>query len=218
MAWSLLSSTHAVGASSGTVTTTGIDTTGATLIVIIYGGLLTAVLSDNQSNTNWYRHKDQRPSSGGYGVGMFFIVNPTTNASHTFTAAIGSAFPALAVMAFSGSYGGVELATGTYNASSQTVAPGSITPSSDNALLVTGYSDSATTGTRSINAGFTIANQGTGNATGGTIASAYLIQTSAAASNPTWTTTAAATGVEAMQMSFLLRPAGGGSSEHAYTF
>ena len=217
MAWSLIAHTAAVASSDTTVTTTAIDTTGATLIVVFGAGNLAAVLTDSASNTNVYRGP-QRPSSGGFGINSYFLVNPTTSATHTFTYAIGSAFPSLAVQAYSGSYGGVELWKGNFNASATSIAPGSITPTSDNALLVAGYTDSNTSGTISIDAGYTMDDQLAGNAHCGAIAGAHLIQTSAAAANPTFSTTAGATSIVGVQWSFLLRPAGGGSAGGSYPY
>jgi hypothetical protein len=200
------------------VTSTAIDTTGATIIVIVANGLLASPISDSQTNTNYFRCA-QSPSTAGYGNNIYVIVNPITNASHTFTyGALTNNFPAIAVLAFSGSFGGMELTTVNHNASTQTLAPGSITPSSDNALLVTGYADGTTSGTRSIGGGFTIADQVSGNANSSTIATAYLIQTSAAAANPTWSTTAAASDTTVCMVSFLLRPAGGTTAGGSYGF
>jgi hypothetical protein len=216
MAWAELITTSKKSTNGTSVTTDAIDTTGAELIVVCYHGHLTVTITDSASNTNWYESQ-RRPNTGGYGLIMKFIPNPTTSASHTFTASGGSTFPTLAILAFTGAFGGAELVTTNHATPSQTVAPGSITPGTNDALLVTMYGDSATTGTRSINASFSLDETQTGDANAATIAAAHLIQTSATAANPTWTTTASATDVFAIMQSFLLQSAGGGG-EHSFPF
>jgi hypothetical protein len=76
--------------------------------------------------------------------------------------------------------------SGATSSSSTTIQPGSITPSGSSLIITTVGVES--TGTGSINLGFTITDQigyAAGNNIGG--ASAYLIQTSGSVINPTWT-------------------------------
>ena len=221
MAWALL--THAAALGNGTTVTTGaISTTGAALIVIAYSGGYNLnspfTITDSASNTNYFEAYPVRSGVTIYGLSLFFIPNPTTNASHTFSVTgPASTFPSLAVACFSGVYGGAEKVMSTYTPASNTVLPGSITPSTNNALLVTGYSNNSGTGTNTINASFTITDTLPNAGGGGPIALAYLIQTTAAAANPTWTTTGAAVNAEGTMVSFLLSSGGGGGAS-AHTF
>ncbi len=120
---------------------------------------------------------------------LFVCFAPITNASHTFT--FTCSLPSLAVAAFSGACSTVDkVSAGAVTASGTSLSPTSITPSQDNALIVTGICNN-TNVTDSINAGFTITDQ-----IGGTVAQhtalAYLIQTSVAAAAPTWSFASAA--------------------------
>jgi hypothetical protein len=218
--WSLLAHTAAHNTSSNvSVTTTAINDTGATLDVIVVVGTVAGVgfpttLTDSASNTNYY-YTPPGINSNPYGTIIAWIVNPITSSSHTWTFNNGTnTYPALAVTAWSGSFGGVELCTHV-GGSGTTSTPGSITPSLANALLITGYdqSDSSTSVTYSISGGFTIADQLAGGAVAQSVGSAYLIQTSATAANPTWTKTGSSTTQSSIMCSFLNQPSGGGGGE-----
>jgi hypothetical protein len=209
MAWSLIAHTAKEGSSTA-ITTNAIDTTGATLIVICAAANNPGGVGITDSPGNSINFNGGTNTGTATSMEIFWIVNPTTNASHTFTCS-GFSFPSLAVLAFSGSYGGAEKKTGANGSGSST--PGSITPTSDNALLVTGVCDGSNV-TGSISGGFTISDQ-IGGSTGQRVGAAYLIQTSAAAANPTWTISGANV---SQLMSFLLRPASSGSAGGAYAF
>lgn len=182
MAFVLLANAAQEG--NSTATTSAIDTTGADLIVCVIGydlvGDVTADVTDSASNT-W--------SVAGIGsttttrtASIFFCQAPTTSATHTFT--MTGMFVSIAVLAFSGVCGRVDAITRNIGSSVTSLAPGSITPTLDGELLVTGLC-LPTTATASIDAGFTISDQ-VGGTTGQFVGAAYLIQTSAAAANPSW--------------------------------
>jgi hypothetical protein len=222
MAWALLTHTAALG-NSTTVTTSAINTTGAALIVVVYEGSYNLnspfIVTDSASNTNWFSSQPARSGVTVYGESIFFIPNPTTNASHTFSVTgPANTFPGLAVACFSGVWGGAEKVTSQYTPTTTTVLPGSITPTANNALLVTGYSNNGGTGTNTINASFTVADTLPNAGNAGPVALAYLIQTSAAAANPTWTTTGSNINATATMVSFLLGGAGGSGGASAHTF
>jgi Concanavalin A-like lectin/glucanases superfamily len=168
-----------------TVTTSGIDTTGANLVVVCiwwYGGSPSS-LADSKSNT-WIPLTPQ-VSGGVYNVQLYYCAGGTVGAGHTFTGT--AAYSAMAVEAFSGAAASPFLGeTGTETGSNVTsLHPGSITPGANGALLVAG-ADIGPTGTLTIDSGFTAAVLDTSfaNYEGGGIA--YLIQGASAAVNPTW--------------------------------
>lgn len=195
MAIALVSGTQA-GGTSGGVTTSSIDTTGATLITLCvasYGASAVPTMSDSKSNT-WTQRTTYTPAGDNVRHTIFYCVSPTVGSGHTFTASGSGIYPAIAARAWSG-----NATTGTYltengqsTSSTQTsYAPGSVTPSSNGALLVAGWALYGGTTSPSIDNGFTIAgtvNYSSGNCFG--LRDAYLIQTSAGAINPTlsWTT------------------------------
>ncbi len=147
-----------------------------------------ATVSDSKSNT-WTALTTREVGSAAV-VRLYYCVSPNVGAAHTFTISGTSIFPEIAARAFSGvnvgSAFGAESAGGGGDGLT-TLQPGSLTPSEDNALVVTGvasYNESPA----SINGGYTaaIVPKG-GNCLAGGLA--YLIQTSAGATNPTWTLT-----------------------------
>jgi hypothetical protein len=169
-------------------TTSAIDTTGANLIVVCTSHLLGTVLTDNKGNTP----VGLTLQYGGIPCTRLWVfTNPAVGSGHIFTSTSASQYPALAVLAFSGcdtsSVFDVENGVGgsTAVSSKQT---GSVTPSQTGELIVTGGIAEQTSGTRSIDSGFTkvVDLSTTGSAYGVLIA--YKIKTDASAENPTWST------------------------------
>ncbi len=190
------------GAHTATNTTTSpaIDTTGATLIVIAAeedtgSGRTWTAPSDNKSNTFLPLTATTLAGSGN-DVRLYYCANPTVGSGHTFTNnmtefSTQGFFSCISVAAFSGVATTTPLDQETAHQTGGgpfSVQPGSVTPSEDNELIVTGAAID-TSKTYTINGGYTILDVGT--ATGNnTIWLAYLVQTSAAATNPTWTLSA----------------------------
>jgi hypothetical protein len=184
MAYALIAHTAQEG-NSTTVTSTGITTTGSTLIVVGCANNSTAPPQITDSNSNVWALMQPLTTSGGSTAGaiIFWCVNPIVGASHTFT--VTSAFPSICVTAWSGAAGYLDKRAGATQTTGGSLAPGSITPSAANALVVSVVGASQND-TLSINASYAISDQ-----VGGTNAQraglGYLIQTSAAAASPTWT-------------------------------
>lgn len=189
MAIALVSSAGAAGTDSS-VTTSAIDTTGATLLVVGIakdsGGTIS--LSDSKGNS-WTALT--ATTQGSTRCILYYAANPTVGGSHTFSNTGAFNYSSICVAAFSG------VATTTpfdqengAGASSTTLATGSVTPTEDNELVITHLAFSGSGLPTSIDGGFTETNDvefGGGNNYGSTMA--YLIQTTAAAANPTWTRT-----------------------------
>ena len=87
------------GSGSSPVTTSAIDTTGASMIAICATGASsnTATPSDSASNT-WLLANTQN-EDGDLRVSLWYAIGPSTSATHTFT--FNGQAPAGAVMAFS---------------------------------------------------------------------------------------------------------------------
>ncbi len=188
----LLTHVCAFSGDTNTVTTTTINTTGATLLVVTISdyqaALAQAVPSDSKMNT--WTSLTTYNADLSVRVTTSYVANPTVGTLHTFTATGSVAYPSICVASFSGvvsmspldqqhGQGGVAAAT--------TLQPGSITPSQNNELVITGLAFD-TSGTVSIDSGFTITDQTDympGAAFGAALA--YIVQTTAGAVNPTWT-------------------------------
>jgi hypothetical protein len=171
--------------SSGGGTTSAINTSGSgcKLIVVTLsteiGG--TPTLSDSVGNT--YTALTARTGTN-YRARIYYCINPTLSATHTWTCGGGSTFPVLVAMGFDD--------TVTYEAESGAgnivgnPQPGSITPSVNGAVIVACYSGS-NGAAPTINSSFTVVGGvgTTGQQVGG--GGAWLIQATAAAINPSWT-------------------------------
>lgn len=167
-------------------TTASLDTTGATLLVAVLTTNAATNISDNKGNT-WTGLTAQ--TNTGITTRIFYVNSnsPTVGTGHTFTTT--STASVLSIMAFSsGASTPFDVENGTSAASGATIAPGSITPSQDNEIIIAGVTGGNTMTTVSIDAGMTIAYQQplTGGVCYGSGA-AYKIQTTAAAISPTWT-------------------------------
>lgn len=209
MSYALVANTGVGNNGAGPTTTTGIDTTGATLLVVAVS-TFTGVPNVTDSNGNiWLRVPSVVNSAT---IQMFYCANPTVGAAHTFTVA--TDFPGICVAAFSGTTTDAwpEGPTSTTGNTSLTLP--TITPAQDDSIVVTMLGQGASAVTMSIDGGFTKTDE-VGGTTAQKCALAYLIQTSAAAAAPTWTW---AGGIAtAVQMAVWHETSGGGSPV-AYPF
>ena len=157
---------------TGPGTTSSINTTGSNLIVIFTAEYSAPVQAPTDSNSNTWTPLTEY--NGVERIRGYYVLSPTVGSGHTFTNnnATNSLF---AVAAYSG------VASFDQESGSGTNVPGSITPSADNALLLTGLA-CGLGATHTIDSGFTVFED-----TASVGALGELIQTSAAAANPTWT-------------------------------
>jgi hypothetical protein len=188
-AWAGFTLVGHVGAQSGdgnSTTTAGLNTTGATLLVLsaawVYSG--SATISDSKGNT-WTPLTGQ-VASPQCQVQLFYVVNPTVGTGHTFTVSGTTIFPAVTVTAWTGQAASPVDQQNGNTATATTVATGSVTPSQSNELLIatTCHNNQYTS---SINSSFTISDDENGMASfayGNVMA--YLVQGSASAVNPTF--------------------------------
>ncbi len=176
-------------------TTSAMDTTGCNLLVVVGTNLDRVnplVITDSKSNSWTALTLTSADPGVERSVQIHYSTPSSVGSGHTVTGTLTGKFPGLSVMCFSGAhttpYDGNQ--NGTYQAgSASTIQPGSVTPSQNNCLVISGvifnlYAGAAPT----INGGFTVGpylpfTSGQSLTTVG----GYLIQTSAAAANPTWT-------------------------------
>jgi hypothetical protein len=173
------------GTNSGGTTSPGINTTGASLLVVCvvsYVGAAAPTLSDSNGNT-WTGLTTYTGLTSSR-VRVYYAASPTVGAGHTFTVSGTSSFAAVAVLALSGS----AASPFDQENGAAAVQPGSVTPSEDNEILLAFISDdiAASTST-SVDSGFTfLDSQANSNGNYFGLASAYLIETTATAKNPTF--------------------------------
>lgn len=176
----------AANSTSGSFTTAAIDTTGATLLVAsaAYFNNTTRVAQITDSKNNTWVPLPIR-AVGDTNNRTHYCVNPTVGSGHTFTLTDSSS-GSFCVAAFDGVIAVSPLDLNTGNAASgSTIAPGSLTPTNANSLVISGLAF-RTTGTVTVDSGFTISDQTT---SGSVVSSAlgYIIETTIVAKNPTWT-------------------------------
>jgi len=187
LAYAFVAGTSAASSDGGTVTTSAIDTTGADTLFAFICGNSAYIPTWTDSKGNTWTALTAYEVSGATRGRWWYAKAATVGAGHTVTISIGN-LPAVAFLAFSGGHATApflsENGLGTsYGSSGQ---GGSVTPSEDNCLVLSGCVDHVAA-TESVNQGFTIASQVSASANAKGAAAAYLIETTAAAKDPTWT-------------------------------
>jgi hypothetical protein len=190
--WTFVSSTVKASTTGNGATTSAINTVGSTLIVIVQSSFGTFPTPTDSKSNSWTLAKNLSSGDGGpttsRQISIWYRASPITDANHTFTDPGTSDFPVIAVFAFSGGAGGVldQVNAHANSGAAATCQPGSITPSTANQLIISGFEFKSGT-TATVDSGFSTPPKAgsTGTAAGG--AGAYSIQTSAGAVNPTWT-------------------------------
>lgn len=139
-----------------------LNCTGANLFVAVASGRGTLAVSDSLSNTWSIAVSDF--SVSGNGGAIFYCLNPTVGASQTFNTLSGS-FDIMNVTAWSGAAASSVLGPTNFadTLTGSTFQPGSVTPTSNGSLIVSGIG-SNNTGTITIDTGFTVSDQASLNA------------------------------------------------------
>ena len=182
MAIALVTSVSQGGAGASS----GVDTTGATLLVAgCSAQTISAGLSDNKSNT-WTQIGTTLTQPGAFNQQVaFYYVNgtPIVGPGHTFTC--GDVTPAVAMLAFNATAITSALDQSSQAADQSSPAQaGSITPGVDNEVLVFLCGGFNGTG-GSVDLGFTLQENVLGDAGSNySIDLSYLVETTAAAKNP----------------------------------
>lgn len=215
---SLVSHVAARSTNGNGFTTGSIVTTGASLLIASvshYSGIANPTISDSKGNIWVALTPRVSPANFARNI-LYYVLNPTVGTGHTFTLTGNNTFGGICVAAFAGvkTTSAFESETGNSANASTSIQTGSLTPSEDNELIVSGLClrDISNTGdTMSVNSGFTISDQNIGafnQAISGALA--YLIQGTAAAVNPTWSWTTS-DNVAATIACFKADPTGGPS-------
>ena len=175
---------------SGGGTTTGINTTGAGLLICVtsyFSGATGVTMADSKSNT-WTPLT--AATSANTKCNVYYSVPTSVGASHTASFTGSSLFPTFYFAAFAFGAASPADQQSTNNGSSTSATSTSITPSVDNELVIAGVGTNANGAAITAPGGsFTTINStlaaSSGNAIGG--GAAYWIQTTASAASPTWT-------------------------------
>lgn len=192
-------------AGAGTITTSAINNTGATLLIACgstfpgnatWGTGTSGPLSDSSTNT-WNYLTAQKPGFSDNEHQCAYAFNPTVTGSQTFsftTIAITNA--AICAASFSGTKttsAVFHVQNGATSNSAASLSTGNVTPSATNELLFTAWNPKTNVSTGlAVNNGFsildTVVNSG---GTGGSLSCAYLIDSASAAIAATWSITTA---------------------------
>lgn len=205
---SVVATTHKAGQANG-VTTDAIDTSGANLIVVSvswYRQVGDPTISDNRGNT--YTGLTQRGASNTNNR-LYYCASPTVGSGHTFTVSGTNTYAPISVVAASGAHATpFDVENGSAGASGTSRQPGSLTPSENGCLIVSGVTSSGSS--HSLDSGFTYSqnNYSVGVSMGG--GCGYLIQGTAAGVNPTWSWTTSS--YNAATIASFKPAAGGGGS------
>ena len=208
MAFSLIANVGASSTDAADVTTGAIDTTGADFIVAAAIGNYDFAGAPTDSKGNTWTGLTEQVVFGGERVVLFYTVPASVGTGHTFALSTATKLPALCVAAFSGGHQTApfdqENGADTFGS---TLNTGSITPSQDDCLIVTGIAFNVA-GTLSIGSGFSITNQQdkTANSRGGGLA--WRTLSPAAAINPQLQHSPGGSSMATRIASF--KPAGGG--------
>ncbi len=202
MAIAVIANTAAGSTTGDNVTTGAINTTGANFLVLVVASLDNTGVTISDSKANTWTPRTNRVGTPDLQV---YDANATGTAivgtGHTFTATSTAQMPALAVIAFSGVATAAifDVENGTSFAGVASVQPGSVTPTVNNEVLVTGLSNDVAQLGPTIDTGFTRSDfvDFVATLTNG-VAMAYKIQTTAGAENPTWSWTFASNGAVSM--------------------
>lgn len=192
MAYDFIVAAGAGSSNADSATTSGVDTSTATLIKMVLAVYSTATpttahISDSKSNT-WTSQGSN--VNGNIRISNFYVLNPVVGAGHTFTISLSGSYPSIAIMAFKGNHSSPYdqgAATGGTGTSRQA---GSLTPPEDNCLFLGYLGREGGSNPPSIDQSFVIpVNISYLTSFHFGLAVAYLIQTTAAARNPTWSWT-----------------------------
>lgn len=188
---------HTAGASTtgSSVTTPGIITTGASLIIVnvaIFTAGTPTAPTDNMGNTGNYTLIRSDVFTGVGTNSMYLCTNPITGAGHTFTSSPGGVTPgpSICVLAVSNTLlvSPLDQQNGTTVSGGTSITLPTTTPLQANEILVTGVNLFNLASTPTIDSSFIISDHNA-RSVGLAAASsmAYLIQTTAVGVGPKWT-------------------------------
>lgn len=191
--------THLIAKSTNSngFTSSSIDTTGASLLVLVlasYQAATEPTISDSKSNS-WSQRTAY--NDGTDRIRILYVANPTVGTGHTFTVTGSATYPAIAASSWSGvkTASPYDVENGGNGTITTSAATGSVTPSEDGELLIAAVSNDqpGAPGSPTVNNSFTILDSTVNvDSQAFGLAVAYRVQATAAAINPTITWTASA--------------------------
>lgn len=188
MAYSLIAQISGGGNSSG-ITVGSPDTTGANLIVI-GAAWVSATLTISDSVGNTYTPLTIR-DNGVTSNRLYYCANPTTNASHTFSATGTNVFPAIFVNAYAGADSSPFRAeNGAATTTNNVISTGNVTAFAGDLVVTSLDFDNNAGGAVSVDGGFTTPQTvaySAGNHEGGSISD--IFEVAGATENRTWNVT-----------------------------
>lgn len=147
--WILVASTEQKTPNGFGFTTTGIDTTGANLLILAVcidkgqGATQLTSLTDNKGNTFTEKTRYATPLAfGAIQISFWVCESPTVGTGHTITTAgAGSPNHSIAFLAYSGSIGigSTDIVVGTFTGAGTNLTSPLLTPSTANALVITAF-------------------------------------------------------------------------------
>lgn len=202
---SLISHTITAGGANGG-TTPAINTVGASLIVIASAYFAAGngpVFTDSLGNQYIAQFDRGDLAANGGEIIIATCVSPITGPAHTFSVAGLGIKSGLVVAAFNGTSGVLDVGISGGNASASSINAGVITPTNNNALIVTTCELAALSAAfLSVDSGFVITDSVANSSTNYGLGLAYLVQSAKTGVNPTWTANAAG-GIATLVASFL---------------
>lgn len=177
-----------------------IDTTGASLLVAYTNSQESEIQVTDSRGNSWTKLTvSSNINTNLYGI-IWYASNPSVGTGHTFTVST-THFPDIHVVISVSAFSGVntvspfdqQLTNNDYNvlANITNLSTGSLTPSADNMLIITGVTtdNDNSSADFTIDASFSIIERHFLDSTLNCGAHAYKVQTSVASVNPTWTQT-----------------------------
>lgn len=188
MAFALVANTGSGSTTGNTFATAGINTTGANLLVAAVGTYIGTggVVTDSNGNT-W-----NKLTVRGIGATIDFTLwwsSPTTVGSgHTFTCTTTATYPSMCVQAWSGAAASpFDQENGAATGAATSLATGSLTPSENNCLVVSGVCEGGADSDATVDSSMTRSDLVVWVSAQHVLsAMSYIVQTTAAAINPTW--------------------------------
>jgi hypothetical protein len=194
----LVAHAQAFGTGGSPAVTTGVNTTGATLLVATVSALYAEITISDSLNNDWQPLTQYGDGGESATIQMFYAYAPTVGTGHTFTGSGENNFgTSISVAAFSGTVAtssvyesGSDVGQQVSFAGTGNVAsPGSATPANTGDLMISGlanYEAGLGGNPCSVDSGFTITDQSDDTALNSLAALAYLVTTTGAEVTPEW--------------------------------
>jgi hypothetical protein len=192
VAISLVTSVTSTPPGTNGTTTSAINTTGANLIVLSVAYFATlSTVSDSKGNP--WTPLTERTTGSTAKHRLYYALAPAVGPGHTFTVSGASIFAGMVVLAFTDTFVPIfESQNGAAGSTGTSVATGSLTPTTNGSLIISGVSLATVPQAISVNSALTAVTVAGAAGTALNGGQGYLVQGTAAAINPTWSWTTSA--------------------------